>query len=74
MTQRDPLVRRSSVRLVGGVHRDISGRAEEPPRFYLTIDRGLKSGQLDDVSVGEKDLLRLIVDAAKALELIRGDS
>jgi hypothetical protein len=58
-------------RLVGGIHRDVSGRANEPLRFFLTIDRGLASGKLDSIEVGEAELLKLIEEAAGAFALIR---
>lgn len=61
-------------RLVGGVHTDVSGRPFSPserPVFYLSVDRGLKSGKLDDVPLDERDLLRLVVDAGRALETLR---
>ena len=57
-------------RLIGGIHRGVSGRADEPLRFYLVVDRGLKTGKLDNVDLGERDLIRLIQDAAGALALI----
>jgi hypothetical protein len=57
-------------RLVGGVHRDVTGRAGDPLRFYLSVSRGLKSGTLDDVELSRADLLRLIREAAAALELL----
>ena len=57
--------------LVGGIHRDVTGRADEPLRFFLSINRSLKSGQLDIVEVSEAQILRLIVDGAKALEMLR---
>jgi LytS/YehU family sensor histidine kinase len=60
-------------RLVGGVHRDVSGRATEPLRFYLTIDRGLKSGQLDTITVDERQILRLISEGVQALIMLRNE-
>lgn len=60
-------------RLIGGVHRDVSGRADEPLRFYLAVDRGLKSGKFDEVEVDEQAILKLLVTAAQALEMLRGD-
>jgi hypothetical protein len=65
------VIERKGPRLVGGVHRDVTGRASDPLRFYLSIDRGLASGRLDDVTVGEAELLRLIADAAQALAMLR---
>jgi hypothetical protein len=58
-------------RLVRGVHRDLTGRSDEPLRFHLSIDRGLASGKLDDIEVDERDLLELIESAAHALRLLR---
>jgi hypothetical protein len=60
----------STPRLVGGVHRDITGRIDDPLIFYLLIDRGLASGKLDRVLVDEASLFRLLTEAAKALELL----
>lgn len=68
----DPLSAPSKrARLLGGVHRDVTGRADEPLRFFLTINRGLASGKLDDVELDEDQILRLIVDGAQALEMLR---
>lgn len=61
----------SAPRLVGGVHRDVSGRANDPLRFFLSIDRRLASGKLDDVEVDEQALIRLVIEAGQALELLR---
>jgi hypothetical protein len=61
----------ADTRLIGGVHRDVTGRADEPLRFYLSFSRGLKSGKLDNVNLDEEQILRLIVDGAKALQLLR---
>ena len=61
-------------RLAGGIHREVTGRANEPLEFYLSVDRGLKSGRLDRVSLDEAQILRLIAEGAQALELIRRDS
>jgi hypothetical protein len=57
------------MRLIGGIHRDVSGRAGDPLRFTLMIDRGLKSGRLEEVEVDEAQILRLIASGADALEL-----
>jgi hypothetical protein len=59
------------VRLLGGIHRDVTSRADEPLKFFLTINRGLASGKLDDVELDEDQILRLIVEGAKALEMLR---
>jgi hypothetical protein len=60
-------------RLVGGIHRDVTSRTDDPSRFYLAIDRGLKSGNLDEVEVDEQAILKLLVTAAQALEMLRGE-
>jgi hypothetical protein len=57
-------------RLVGGVHRDVSGRVDEPLRFFLSVDRGLASGKLDDVEVAEEQILRLVESGAAALRML----
>jgi hypothetical protein len=59
------------IRLIGGIHRDVTGRANEPLRFYLTIDRGLKSGTLTEVDLDEGQILKLIAEGARALEMLR---
>jgi hypothetical protein len=64
---------RKEPKLIGGVHRDVTGRADEPLRFFLSVDRGLKSGTLDSVELTEDDLLALIVEGAQALRMLRGD-
>jgi hypothetical protein len=60
-------------RLAGGISRDVGRGSDEPSEFYLAVDRGLASGKLDYVVLDERDLLRLIKDAAQALELLRAD-
>lgn len=62
-----------STRLVGGVHRDVTGRVDEPLRFYLVVDRGLKSGALDQVDVGEAEIIALVREGAQALDMLRRD-
>lgn len=62
------------IRLLGGIHRDVSGRADEPVRFYLTIDRGLASGRLDTIPVDEDAILRLIAEGAHALAMLRREA
>jgi hypothetical protein len=63
MTERTP-------RLVGGIHRDITGRADEPLRFFLSIDRGLKSGRIESVKLREEQILGLVKSGVAALELL----
>lgn len=61
----------ATTRLVGGVHRDVSGRGDEPLRFYLSVDRELASGKLDNVPVDEAKLLDLVVEAGSALKMLQ---
>ena len=59
-------------RLVGGIHRNVTGQVDEPTTFFLSVDRRLKSGKLDDVPLDEDQILKLVAEGAEALRLFRG--
>lgn len=53
------------------VHPDGAQRRNgEQSRARLTIDRGLKSGKVDDVPLSEAQLMQIIEQAAKALRIL----
>lgn len=56
------------------VHPDGAQRRNgESTYARLTIDRSLKSGKVDDVPLDEKQLIRIIEQAAHALRILRGN-
>lgn len=62
-------------RLVGGVsihHPGHSARTNgETSYASLCVDRGLRSGNLDEVRLDERELLRLAEDSIKAYRVLR---
>ena len=64
-------------KLVGTIHIDHPGAREREQgaqsRVYFSIDRGLRSGKLDEVELSEDDLLALIKTAAQCLQILRAN-
>ena len=62
-------------RLVGTVHLDHPGHIDRErgvkPRAYLTVDRRLKGGKLDEVELDESKLLELAESAVSAVRILR---
>jgi hypothetical protein len=62
-------------RLVGLIHLDHPSQVQHErgveSRAYLTFDRGLKSGRLDEADLDEGQLIGLIESAAQALKVLR---
>lgn len=53
-------------RMVGRPHR-VAVNYGEPERVVLMVDRGLKSGKLDEVTLTERDLWELLTASSELL-------
>lgn len=51
-----------------GAHERASGK---PSSVYVTVDRGLRSGKLDEAPLSETELIGLIAEGSRILAILR---